>query len=226
MGTMPPLNTIIQGDCLEIMRGWPDGCVDLIVTDPPYDDTTHKGGRFQADKTIGKISFKSLEDYSYISELLRISKRWVIVFSPVEKLGVIKLSFPEFYIRGGVWDKIAPSPQLSGDRPAQAVEGIAILHNPGKKRWNGGGKAAIWRELVEHGKKQHETQKPLKLMEKIIGQFSYEKEVICDPFAGSGTTLLAAERLNRGWVGIERMPKYCAIAQARIAAELNQGRLF
>ena len=48
MPTMPPLNTIIQGDCVEVMRSWPDKCVDLIVTDPPYGMNYHsnyyKGG--------------------------------------------------------------------------------------------------------------------------------------------------------------------------------------
>ena len=42
---MPELNKIYVGDCLEIMRGWPDGCVDLIVTDPPYGM-----GRFAGDE--------------------------------------------------------------------------------------------------------------------------------------------------------------------------------
>lgn len=44
MSEMPELDRIYQGDCLEIMRSWPDGCIDLILTDPPYTIHAASGG--------------------------------------------------------------------------------------------------------------------------------------------------------------------------------------
>jgi site-specific DNA-methyltransferase (adenine-specific) len=151
-----------------------------------------------------------------------------MIFCPVEALGKIQHQFIGNYIRGGVWDRVNPSPQMSGDRPAQAVEGIAILHpNDIKKKWNGHGRAGIWRESVEFGRKEHETQKPLKLMIKLLNDFSINKtEIVFDPFMGSGTIAVACERLGRKWLGCELDPKYCAIAQARIDAERAQLKLF
>lgn len=144
------VNQIICGDCLGVMRDMPDNSVDLICTDPPYDEYTHRGGRFGSSSEFGKVDFKSLSDYSFIPKLLDICKLWVLIFCPVEALGKIQTLEPDRYVRGIIWDRVNPSPQLSGDRPAQAVEGIALLHKTRKgMTWNGHGKAGIYRHSVE-----------------------------------------------------------------------------
>lgn len=63
----------------------------------------------------------------------------------------------------------------------------------------------------------HPTQKPLRLMEAMIELTTQEGQVVLDPFAGSGTTLLAAQRLGRNYVGVEVDPEYFGIAQQRLA---------
>ena len=217
---MLELNKIYCGDCLELMKELDDGSVDLIVIDPPYDSETHSGGMFTGEIKFGNIDFPPIDIIPIISSLLRISKRWVIVFTSVETLGKIRYHYPNEYIRGGIWDRIVNAPQISGDRPAQAVEGIAILHNKGKKIWNGGGKAGIWRCMVERGKKQHRTQKPLSLMISLLSDFSKPGNIILDPFAGSGTTLVAAKELGRQFIGMEISQKYCDIANERLKQEV------
>jgi len=210
------LNKVICGDCLEIMKGIPDKSVDLVLTDPPYDKETHAGGMFTGDIKFGNVSFAPLTGFDFVTELLRISKAWVLVFTSIECLGEIRKTFSAEYIRGGIWDRVVNSPQISGDRPAQAVEGIAILHSPGKKNWNGGGSAGIWRWAVERGHKEHETQKPLSLFKELMRQFSNRGDLILDPFFGSGTTGVAAKLLGRQFIGIEISEKYCEIAKQRI----------
>ncbi len=64
----------------------------------------------------------------------------------------------------------------------------------------------------------HPTQKPEKLLAKIILASTNEKDLILDPFAGSGTTLVTAKKLNRAFCGIERDENYCLLAQKRLAA--------
>ncbi|MDR2660293.1 MAG: site-specific DNA-methyltransferase [Spirochaetaceae bacterium] len=65
----------------------------------------------------------------------------------------------------------------------------------------------------------HPTQKPLKLMELLIELTTVEGQIVCDPFCGSGTTLIAALRLNRKYIGFEREEKYYNIILDRINNE-------
>lgn len=62
----------------------------------------------------------------------------------------------------------------------------------------------------------HPTQKPLKLMELLIELTTTEKQIVLDPFCGSGTTLLAAMNLNRKYIGFESDPKYFLTAKQRL----------
>jgi site-specific DNA-methyltransferase (adenine-specific) len=65
----------------------------------------------------------------------------------------------------------------------------------------------------------HPTQKPLKLMELLIELTTTEEQIVCDPFCGSGTTLIASLRLNRKYIGFEKEEKYYNIALTRIKDE-------
>lgn len=64
---------------------------------------------------------------------------------------------------------------------------------------------------------EHPTQKPEKLLAKIILASSNENDFVLDPFLGSGTTAAVAKKLNRRFCGIERDEKYCLLAQKRLA---------
>ena len=71
-------------------------------------------------------------------------------------------------------------------------------------------------------KRFHPTQKPVELMRQILSDFSKEGDSILDPFAGSGTTGVAAKYLNRHFTLIEKEPKYVEIIKNR----LSQDKLF
>ncbi len=71
---------------------------------------------------------------------------------------------------------------------------------------------------VRKKKYNHPTTKPLGLMEDLIYFYSNRGDLVLDPFIGSGTTLVACEKLNRRWIGIEINPDYCEIAKRRILA--------
>jgi site-specific DNA-methyltransferase (adenine-specific) len=71
----------------------------------------------------------------------------------------------------------------------------------------------------------HPMQKPLKLMEALISLTTQPGQLVLDPFAGSGSTLVAAHRLGRRSIGFEVDPEYCATAERRLdAAESQPGR--
>ena len=79
---------------------------------------------------------------------------------------------------------------------------------------------ATWTDIpIATGKERigYPTQKPLALLNRIISASSNEGDTVLDPFCGSGTTLLAAKRLNRKWIGIDRNPEAVEISQRRLA---------
>ncbi len=198
--------------------------VDHIITDPPYDDITHTGAihKRRGNKKEFGIEFNSLPDLEFVPQWIEITNRWLLFFCALEMLGKYQATTPDNYVRGAVWDRVNPAPQFTGDRPAQACDGIAILHGPNeKKRWNGRGKQAIFRGSVEFGSKQHPTQKPLALIQELVFLFTNRDEVIFDPFMGSGTTGVAAVNTGRRFVGVELDPKYFDIACERIKKALN-----
>jgi len=62
------------------------------------------------------------------------------------------------------------------------------------------------------------TQKPEKLLRRLIDALSAENDLVLDPFCGSGTTLVAAKRRGRRWIGFDNAPEAIAIAQKRLQA--------
>ena len=81
--------------------------------------------------------------------------------------------------------------------------------------------------LMINNKKAHSTQKPEALLNRIILASSNQKDLILDPFMGSGTTGAIAKKLNRKFIGIEKEKKYYQIAKKRIFSteQLNENYL-
>jgi site-specific DNA-methyltransferase (adenine-specific) len=79
---------------------------------------------------------------------------------------------------------------------------------------------------VSNTKVKHPTQKPLELLEYLIKTYTNEGDLVLDFTCGSGTTLVACEKLNRRWIGIEINPEYCEIAKKRIEETIRQRELF
>ena len=192
---------LIQGDCVEVLPLI--GRVDIVLTDPPFDAITHNGARGANDR-IGLVSFESWSSDQFLvfcKSALCVSRRWVVAFCDWRHLLSID-GLPEF-VRAGVWTKNDPAPQFSGDRPASGWESIAILHPIGKKRWNGGGRPAVWRTNIVKTNTIQPTQKPVSLIRQLLMDFSEQHETILDPCMGSGTTAIACIQEFRGFIGCE-----------------------
>lgn len=216
------------GDCFDLFASVA-GRVDVTITDPPYDAKTHSGAATASIRKaveggdFNELDFSALDSVEDIlPELLMLSKTWTLVFCPLEWLGRYQAAAGKAWVRAGIWDRVVNAPQLSGDRPAQGGEGLAIMHRAGKrKRWSGGGRAAIWRYQVERGQKQHPTQKPERLLRDLVDQFTEEEQTVFDPFCGSGTTGVAAVKLGRSFIGFERDPDHFETAWKRLSVALD-----
>lgn len=165
----------------------------------------------------------------------RVARRWMLAFCQAEAVGVWRSAFAMAgapWKRACIWIKPNGQPQLTGDRPGMGYESIACAHaaGTGRSRWNGGGKHGVytcavdtWMTEVNYGtKREHPTQKPIDLMLMLVRDFTDPGDLILDPFAGSGTTGVAAIRLGRRFIGWEKDPKYHAIAVKRLTAAREQ----
>jgi site-specific DNA-methyltransferase (adenine-specific) len=227
---MLELNRIYCGDCLDLMREMPDKSVDLVMTDPPYSDKTHKGAR---STTYGKINEKStipfdcfteedmIETFSFISAK---AKRWIISFIDWRFMHVFEENPPEGtkFVRFGIWNKTTTCPQFTGDRPGTGWEAILILHKSDEKMyWNGGGcgSSVYDHDHARSGRffaNYHPTEKPIGLLKELISLYSNEGDTVFDPFVGSGSTACASVLSRRNFIGIDISQEYCDIAKKRL----------
>jgi hypothetical protein len=248
------------GDCLAIdgLRTLRDRSVDVVITDPPYSEhvhtrsrrgltVTHRDGQPDQISARRELGFEHLTQgvmEAAADHFARIARRWVLVFCDIESahlwIGALRSTGALEYLRTCAWHKLGGAPQFTGDRPAVWGEAIVCAHRPGRKRWNGGGKQGIYavptaidRDRSGLDERLHTTQKPVRLMQELIADFTDEGELICDPFAGSGTTLFAAERLGRRSIGWEKDSETHAAAKERLAGvgrepgtRKEQGSLF
>lgn len=225
---MTPRWQVIHGDCREVLPTL--GQVDHVITDPPFNSRTSKNARslLKSKAANGRleqfIDFDGIDPAEMVPPILAIAKRWAVAFCALEQLGAYESASGDAWVRACVWAKPDGAPQFTGDRPAQAAEGIAVMHGAGRKRWNGGGARGLWTFSVVQSRAEfnHPTPKPLPLMLELVELFTDPDDLVLDPFCGSGTTGVACLRLGRRFIGIERDEKYAAVARERLEAE-SQG---
>lgn len=234
---------VIEGDNEAALAGLPDRSFDVCLQDPPYEAEAHtKYRRVKTSGTAGagrwgghddRQALKAPIDFPAITEAQRresgarvaeLTKRWALTFCQAEAAQKWRAAFEaggHQYIRTGIWTKPDAQPQLTGDRPGHGYESICITHPPGRKRWNGGGKCAVFDHVRDQGKAPHPTTKPATLMLELVSLFTEPGEVVLDPFCGGGSTGVACLRLGRRFVGIEINPVFAAVARERLRAEAN-----
>lgn len=238
-------------DSFELLRGAGTGEFDVVVTDPPYDahcQGNQSSGTMMKELLTGKrkggipkitLPFDPVTDYAYTRDLVRIAKRWVVHFNTIEAFGAIRAAngteytggqYDGDYVRGCLMIKKNAMGQLTGDRPASAYEGIALLHRRDlKKRWNGKGGYGVWVCNGTRGEgkatkarpnpmPRHPNQKPLALCLKLVALFTEPGETVLDPFCGSGRIGEACMLLGRNYVGVDNDPQCVENAKARCSA--------
>lgn len=234
------------GDCIEGMAAMADRSVDHVICDPPYSARVHSKSMRGANGWKGEISVARELGFDHLDEVAmlasagafaRLAKRWILVFCDVEsshRWSEALSMYGAEVMRIGAWIKVGGAPQFTGDRPGVGFEAIVIAHaarTSGRTRWNGGGRHAVWSHpiVLDRGdgneKRVHTTQKPVTLMESLVNDFTDAGDLVLDPFAGSGTTGVAALRNGRRFIGFERDAKYHAIAMKRLSCTREQTRL-
>lgn len=240
-------NSVIQGDCVEVLRTIPDDSVDVTFADPPF-NLAKKYGKYDDRKTLNEYL-----DWSraWITELVRVTKPTGSIFiHNIPKWLTFYASFlnEQADFRHWIaWDAMG-APLGKGLLPNH----YGILYYAKNIRLNkfyelryphhrcrkcqtlhkdyGGKKASlhpfgplvsdVWTDLhrIRHNKRRnaHPCQLPIPLLERLLLMTTDEGDTVLDPFAGTGTSLVAAKHLGRQYIGIELDEAYVKIANRNL----------
>lgn len=236
------LDYIKNMDCLDGLREIPDKSVDCIITDPPYFINMGHGGSLNnmkrhrrdyvgngndANRTFGDLAIVKPFYAQLFQEYARVLKdgghfyfftdfRGFAFYFPImqQYLPVKNLI---------VWDKGG----MPGSFYSYNHEFIIFGAYASKLLHAGGGN--VWRlpgfnsgAIKTDGEKVHPTQKPVALISKAIEDSTEPGAVVLDTFMGSGTTAVACLRTGRHYIGFELDEQYHAIAEQRVAAEVDR----
>ena len=240
-------NRILQGNCLEILPNIPDRSVDAVITDPPYSSGGMTSGARQADpakkyqqsgQKLQRPSFqgdnRDQRSWGYwcslwIAECLRVLRDggYFLMFSDWRQLPTATdaLQAGGCIWRGVIaWDKTegarSPNKAYFRHQCEYIIWGSkgGLPAKEGRGPWPG-----CLRVPVKQNDKFHLTGKPTDLMRTLV-QVAPPGGMILDPFAGSGTTCLAAFQEGRDYLGIEMDPGYAEVARTRFTeAGSNSG---
>jgi site-specific DNA-methyltransferase (adenine-specific) len=200
--------------------------VDLVLTDPPYgigyqSEMARRGRRKQA------IANDATDEYeAFLCKALpaikALMKRGAVMYwfagggggEPVLAKPLMAIAQHFTLLNTLVWDKVDAG---LGWRWRRSWEAIIEASNGRPNGWYGGtGKRNVlpYPRAIPQAD-QHPTPKPVPLLQEIIAASAPSRGLILDPFAGSGPTLIAAERTGRTCLAVELEPHYCDIIVAR-----------
>ena len=208
-----PVDRVLTGDCVPIMKGLPGASIDLVVTDPPYlvryrdrhcrtlagdDSPAWVMPAFREIYRLLKPDTFCVSFYGW-GHVETFMRAWKAAgFRPVGHL---------------VWRKNYPS--RTGFLEARHEQ--AYLLTKGYPAHPDAPIADV-QPWVYSGNRYHPTQKSVSVIEPLIRAFSHPGDLVLDPFLGSGTTALAAQGCGRRYLGIELDAGFAAVAEQRLAS--------
>jgi site-specific DNA-methyltransferase (adenine-specific) len=206
-------NAVLHGDCIDIMRSMTARSVDFILTDPPYlvRYCSRDGRRIANDRTA--------------EWLLPASKQMYRVLKP-DSLCISFYGWTKADQFIGAWREAGfriVGHVVFAKRYASTARFVEYRHESAYVLAKG--QPALPHkppadviDWVYTGNRLHPTQKSIKILKPFIKAFCPRGGVVLDPFCGSGSTLAAARKLGRDYIGIELDETYHRIASDRMAA--------
>ena len=237
-----------------LIEKYPEGIFDMIFADPPYflsngGISCHAGKMVKVDKGEWDKS-KGAEvnhefNYSWISRCQKLLKPngciWVSgTHHVIHSIGYAMQQLQMKILNDIAWEKPNPPPNLSCRYFTHSTETVvwARKHEKAKHTFNykqmreennGKQMKTVWnikpplKEEKKFGK--HPTQKPVRLLERIILASTHPGDFILDPFAGSSTTGVAAIRHERKFVGCELEKEFISLSKKRLQLAINDKKI-
>ena len=214
--------TLWQGDCLELMKNIPDGSIDFVLTDIPYDAVNrHSNGLRNLDK--GKADIITFDLDLFLQEILRICRNSICIFCGKEQFSKIYEFFAsqKGTVRPIIWEKSNPSPMNGQHIYLSGVEMAVWFKKSGSKTFNAHCKNTVFK--YPNGRsKLHPTEKNHALLKELILDNSNAGDIVFDPCMGSGSHGLVAVQSGRNFIGIELDEGYFNIAKERIEKSIRE----
>lgn len=216
--------TVILGDALDALPAMSRESVHLLVTDPPYGEEWQSGRRVEA---FAPIANDGREDRAVVQQVLRDSlrvlkrNRHLYVFGPADALDGAKVS----EVTELTWDKVSVG---QGDLTAAWGPAHEPINFAVSKQVNAGQagrsclpvrlrKGSVLRFQRPTGRQvRHPSEKPVPLLRELIESSSRQGETVLDPFAGIGSTGVAAVLSGRRAVLVELDTRWAQLAVERI----------
>jgi site-specific DNA-methyltransferase (adenine-specific) len=245
---------LFHGECTNVLEALPQESVDCIFADPPYrlsngGITCHAGRMVSVDKGEWDRSLGVEKDYQFALAWLQACRRvltadgtiWVSgtnhnIFAIGHAMQVLGFRI----LNDIVWFKPNAAPNLSCRYFTHSHETLiwAAKSHSSRHRFNyeamralnrGKQMRSVWEISAprpsEKAFGKHPTQKPLALLERILLASTLPKDLVLDPFVGSGTTCVAAIRHGRRSIGIDSSLEYLELARLRLEEEIARPSL-
>lgn len=219
----PPTYHMATGDAVEWLKSWPDECFDLIVTDPPYESfekhrsvgTTTRLTHSKASSNDWFATFPYARFDELFGELYRVLRRdtHLYLFSDVETMFVAKPAAEEagfHFWKPLIWDLR----NIGMGYHYRSRYLFILFFEKGKRKLNDlGVPDVIEAERVYRG---YPGEKPSAVSEVLVRQSSDAGEVVCDPFAGTGSVGVAALSQGRHFWGCDLCLEAVDVATTRL----------
>lgn len=221
---------LFLGDCREVLPSLLK--CDLLLTDPPYKQSTGGGGLIAKRETYKAI--RPLSDFDpewFLSVLSTVGKSaHGYIFCSKDLLPAYTAFLGS---SGWGWDMLAytkanPIP-AKNNKYLSDIEYLFFYREPGRCYFNNDAPfpfySKVKRTICTPSEFGHPTEKDVDIIGQLVQVSTREGDLVLDPFAGSGTTLVAAKAAGRRSIGIEIEEKYCEIAARRLEQQSRQQTL-
>lgn len=232
------INSIIHGDCLEVMKKMPDKSIDIIITSPPYNLLNFTGNGLKINTKYGKWKNAAIK-YGYrdyddnlpypeyiewqrkcVAEMYRLIKDDGAIFYNNKnrvQAGLLqdrREILRDFPLRQIITWKRSGAINFNAGYFLPTTEQIYLICNKEFKLAKGANKwTDVW-DIKQEMKNPHPAPFPEELIDRIVS--SATGHIILDPFAGSGTTGVSSLKYDRKFILIEKSDLYCEMAKLRI----------
>lgn len=235
------MNHLFLGDCTDLVDKLQDKLVNAVISDPFYGIDIDKTKKIDKDHKVSYIYDDSAELYKktmscLIKKLPRVMAKdaWVVFFCVNQHYywlySTLKDNGFKADIIPAIWCKSGTPGQTSQPEFifARTYETFIYARMGGACLIRQGMPNVLHYSVIHSSDKDHPVQKPIALIEDIVSRFCISGQVILDPFAGSGSTLIAALKKGCKPIGFELDPRYYNIALANVSEALKMkdaGRL-
>ncbi len=215
------LGLVHHADCLEAMRQMPDLCIDAVITDPPYFlPATHYCTRTRFPRSLSDLSMVEHFYRDVFAQARRVLRETGVLYVFCDGQ-----SYPIFFcllyplarrVIQLVWDKLV---SVNGYTWRHQHEVIAFAEMDETRAVPTGDGDILRCRAVPMEERLHPAEKPIQLLRSLVRKSVVRGGVVLDPFAGSGTTIIAAEQEGCVGIGFETDDRYCGLSNERAAAE-------